>query len=35
MKNCDPLVSLPEFAMESMKGRLCFSLKFSSLNLGP
>ena len=35
MKNCEPLVSLPAFAMESWPGLVCLSLKFSSGNLSP
>lgn len=35
MKNWEPLVSLPEFAMLNRPGLLCFNLKFSSANLGP
>jgi len=35
MKNCDPLVSLPELAMLNIPGLLCFNLKFSSGNFAP
>ena len=35
IKNWDPLVSLPAFAMLKSPGRVCFSLKFSSGNLSP
>lgn len=35
MKNWEPLVSLPEFAMLNRPGLLCFNLKFSSANFGP
>ena len=35
MKNCDPLVSGPAFAMDSMPGRLCFNSKFSSGKRSP
>jgi hypothetical protein len=35
MKNWLPLLFGPLFAIESSSGLLCFSLKFSSLNLGP
>ena len=35
MKNCEPLVSLPELAMDSLPGLSCFSAKFSSGNLAP
>jgi len=30
MKNCEPLVSLPRFAIDSKNGLLCFMIKFSS-----
>lgn len=35
MKNWDPFVSLPEFAMLRIPLLLCFNLKFSSLNFSP
>ena len=35
MKNCEPLVSGPAFAMDSMPGPVCFSLKFSSGKRSP
>ena len=35
MKNCEPLVSLPALAMDSMPGLVCLSLKFSSGNFSP
>merc|ERR1719247_41405 len=35
MKNCDPLVFGPAFAMLKVPGPSCFSLKFSSANLAP
>ena len=31
MKNCDPLVFFPAFAIERRPGSVCFSLKFSSV----
>ena len=35
MKNCEPLVSGPALAMDSMPGPVCFSLKFSSGKRSP
>lgn len=35
MKNCEPLVFLPEFAIERTPGPVCLSEKFSSSNLEP
>jgi hypothetical protein len=35
MKNWEPLVSLPALAMLRRPVLVCFSLKFSSLNLSP
>lgn len=35
IKNCEPFVFLPEFAMDKMPGPVCFNVKFSSLNLPP
>merc|ERR1712227_405741 len=35
MKNCDPLVPGPEFAIESTPGPTCLCLKFSSANFSP
>ena len=35
MKNCEPLVFLPELAMLSRPFLVCFNLKFSSSNLFP
>jgi hypothetical protein len=35
MKNCEPLVFGPAFAMLNKKGTVCFSLKFSSANFSP
>ena len=35
MKNCDPLVPGPAFAIESVPAPVCLSLKFSSSNLAP
>jgi len=35
MKNCEPLVSLPAFAIDTYPGAMCFNLKFSSGNLSP
>ena len=35
MKNCDPFVSFPAFAMLSQPAPRCLSLKFSSGNLSP
>mmetsp|Transcript_126972 Transcript_126972/g.353633 ORF Transcript_126972/g.353633 Transcript_126972/m.353633 type:complete len:218 (+) Transcript_126972:108-761(+) len=35
MKNWEPLVLGPEFAMERMPGPVCLTLKFSSLKLAP
>jgi hypothetical protein len=35
MKNCEPFVSLPAFAMLRKPGAVCLSLKFSSANLSP
>jgi hypothetical protein len=35
MKNCEPFVFGPAFAIERRNGALCFFLKFSSANLPP
>ena len=35
MKNWEPLVPGPALAMDSRKGFVCFSLKFSSANFIP
>lgn len=35
IKNCEPLVSRPALAIESVPAPVCLSLKFSSLNLSP
>mmetsp|Transcript_15108 Transcript_15108/g.20256 ORF Transcript_15108/g.20256 Transcript_15108/m.20256 type:complete len:281 (+) Transcript_15108:580-1422(+) len=35
IKNCDPFVFSPAFAIDRSPGRSCFSLKFSSLNSPP
>ena len=35
IKNCDPFVFGPQFAMESNPGPVCFSVKFSSAKRSP
>lgn len=35
MKNCDPLVFFPEFAIDNSPGLVCLTVKFSSSNVSP